>query len=76
MVDAKNIAPPQTRAIYIRFKRRDGTIDVIGPFTLQTAAVTAYKRMYEKEYGVPCPRWFFHPVGENARELEDSVDPV
>jgi hypothetical protein len=58
---------------YLRFKKKDGTYDVIGPFRRRVTAVSQYKKRYANEYGEPCPSYFFG-AAEDGSELEDSDD--
>lgn len=53
---------------YVRFKKKDGTFEIIGPFARRKSAVAQYRRRHLQEYGVPLPANYFGP----ASDVEDS----
>lgn len=51
---------------YYRLKRKDGTFDVVGPFSRRITAINQYRKRYEAEWGEPLPAYVF------GSDLEDS----
>ncbi len=56
---------------YLVFRKRDRSVEIIGPFKRRITAINNYKRRYLAEYGVPCPDDKFGPVETELEEKDD-----